>query len=132
MHIFLFATMLSLDTICVISVFSFYFLSLPPARSTKGVLHLLSAPKSGFLPCRGNSLHRFWQNLAWRSGPVHVRGLKPPKTGNFTEFWNINATQGRFPCSISTKLSASMRSAFPDWCLKFGRITSRVSKVIGV
>jgi len=54
-----------------------------------------------------------------------------PKTENFTKFCNINASQGRFPCSISTKRLVCMWSAFPD-CLKFGRIVSWDSEVIGV
>ena len=29
------------------------------------VLNLLTSQKSAFLPCRGDSLHRFTQDLAW-------------------------------------------------------------------
>jgi len=65
---------------------------------------------------------------------VHRWEHKAPikKTENFTKFYNINAPQGRFPCSISTKLSACTWSAFRHWCLKYGRIRSRGSEVIGV
>ena len=38
----------------------------------KVVLQLLRAPVSAVSPHRGNSLHRCWQNLAWRSGLKHA------------------------------------------------------------
>jgi len=110
----------------------------------KVVLQLLRAPKSGFSPAgatRCTDFGKTWHGgVDQRSTPpcqilpksVHGWGRKTPKTENFTKFWNINAPQGHFPCSISTKLSACMRSAFPDWCLHFGRNRSHGSEVIGV
>ena len=129
--------------LCVCACVSVRLLLLP-ASSAKGGITITQGPKIRFPPRRGDPLPRFWPNLARSTPPCQILpksvhdsmsgGVSPPpnKTENFTKFWNINALQWCFPCSISTKLSACTRSAFADWCLKFGRIRSRVSKVIGV
>jgi len=112
----------------VIDMNHYYRRSIVP----KMVLQLLRAPKSGFSPHRGNSLHRFWQNLAWRTAKFCQNlawvGCKPPKLKILRNL-EYKRPAGAFPFSISTKLSACMRSAFPRRRLKFVELGQGVPKL---
>jgi len=70
------------------------------------VLNLLTGQKSGFSPCRGDSLHRFMSNLAEPTGTL-VRlavqnftsiatgvGMRPPKYQKFPRFGKESPLRG--------------------------------------
>ena len=86
-----------------------------------------------FPPQGRQTLHRWGWNSAWRSPPpCHIsphrcndKGVGP-KNWNFysdlTEIWNINAPQGRIPCTIFTKFREFVPHFRMCWVLKFGWI----------
>ena len=61
------------------------FLTSLPARLPRGgklpVLNLLTGQKSGFSPCRGDSLHRFTSNFAGTTG-TWVRSASSPQSAH--------------------------------------------------
>jgi len=101
----------------------------------------------------GDTLHRWWWNVAWRSGleewtfnPLRDSCMpnfthrcndkgKGPKNWkfywNFTEFRSINAPQGCIPCAIFTKFAEFVRSFSTRDLLKFRWIWSRSFGVTG-
>jgi len=65
---------------------------------TAGILNLLTGPKSGFSPHRGDSLHRFTSNLAGPTGTwvrlavqnftsIAIGGDAAPKISKISTFW---------------------------------------------
>ena len=93
------------------------------AQRKPPVFNLLRGRFWGFSPRRGYTLHRWEWNLARRWGPkvpspppcqislpsVQRQWCRTPKTeicySDLTKMWNINASQGRIPCAIFTKLA---------------------------
>ena len=97
----------------------------PSMRDVVAVFKSLGGWFWGFLPHnhKGNMLHQWGWNLAWRSRP---KGCGSPKTKKFTrflQFQNINATRRCISHAISTLFAGLLASFITGNVLKFGDLS---------